>query len=102
MASAVLAMAIVLATLASRQAAHVDRRSHATHGCQAAGPGGVVATFEAADVAASVHQVASAPGPSSGGAAAMTPSAHGRSIRSAFTFARPYDPLYLHTFSLLI
>ena len=63
---------------------------------------GIVVVLSATLAMGSNPAVASAPGPSSGGAAAMTPSAHGRSIRSAFTFARPYDPLYLHTFSLLI
>jgi hypothetical protein len=101
-ASALLTIALVLVTLASRQATHVDRRSQAAHGCQAAGPGGAVATFEAADVAGPVHQAASAAGMSAGARIAVAPAADGRSIRSAFTFARPHDPLHLHTFPLLI
>jgi hypothetical protein len=101
-ACALLAVTIVLATLASRQTTRVDRRDHAAHGGQATGPGGAVAMFEAADVAASVHQVTSAASMPAGTGTAVSPAADGRSIRSAFTFARPHDPLHLHTFSLLI
>jgi hypothetical protein len=97
-----LAIAMAVATLASRQATHVDRRSHAAHGCQAAGPGGTDATFEAADVARPVHQTLSAPGLSARACTALTPAAHRRSIHSAISFARPHDPPHLHAFSLLI
>jgi hypothetical protein len=100
-AGVLLAIAIAVATLASRQATHLDRPSHSAHGCQAAGPGGAVATFEAADVAGAVHQT-SAPGMSSRACTDVTPAAHGRPIHSAFSFARPHDPPHLHAFSLLI
>jgi len=99
-ASVLLAIAIVLATMASRQATHADRRSHATHGCQAARPGGG-ATLEAPDVAGPVHQTFSAPGTSARTGTAV-PAADSQSIRSAFCFARPHDPPHLHAFSLLI
>ena len=101
-AGVLLAIAIAVATLASRQATHVDRRSHAAHGCQAAGPGGAVATFEAADVAGPVHQTASTSSMSARAGMALTPASDGRSIHSAFSFARPHDPSHLHAFSLLI
>jgi hypothetical protein len=101
-ACALFAIAIVVATLASRQATHVDRRSHAIHGCQAAGPGGAVATLEAADVAGAVHQTPSAPGTSARTGTSVMPAADDRSIHSAFCFARPHDPPHLHAFSLLI
>jgi hypothetical protein len=101
-AGVLLAIAIAVATLASRQATHVNRRSHAVHGCQAAGPGGAVATFEAADVSGPVHQTPSTPGMSAHAGTAVTPAADGRSIHSAFCFARPHDPPHLHAFSLLI
>jgi hypothetical protein len=101
-ACALLAIAIVVATLASRQAMHVDGRPHAAHGCQAAGSGSAVAMLEAADVAGPVQQVQSAPGMSACGGAAVTLTLRGRSIHFAFTFARPHDPLHLHAFSLLI
>jgi hypothetical protein len=101
-AYALLAIAVVVATLASRQATHVDRRSQAAHGCQAAGPGGGVAIFEAADVAGPLQQVHSAPGLSALEGTAVTLAAQGRSIHSASAFARPHDPLHLHAFSLLI
>jgi hypothetical protein len=101
-AGVLLAIAIAVATLASRQAIHVDRRSHAVHGCQAAGPGGADATFEAADVAGPVHQTLSAPGMSARAGTALTPAAHRRSIHSALSVARPHDPPHLHAFSLLI
>jgi hypothetical protein len=98
----VLAIAVAVSTLAARQATNVDRRSHTAHGCQAAAPGGAVATLESADVAGTLHQISSAPGVPSRAVAAVKPTAHGRSIDSAFTFARPHDPRHLHAFSLLI
>jgi hypothetical protein len=101
-AGVLLAIAIAVATLSARQAAHVDRRNDTVHGCQAAGPGGAVATFEAADVAGPVHQTPSTPGMSARAGTDGTPAAHGPSIHSAFSFSRPHDPPHLHAFSLLI
>jgi hypothetical protein len=102
MAFSLLVIAIVAAAAAPRPAVAAKGRDHAAHGCQAAGPGGDVATFDAADIAAAAHPSAAAPGLSTGAGTLATPATQGRPIRAAFTFARPHDPAHLHAFSLLI
>jgi hypothetical protein len=97
-----LAVAIVAATLVARQATPVDRHRNTTHGCQAAGPGGAVATLEAAGVADAVHHSSSAPAAAPRTGSIVRPTADGGRLHSALSFPRPHDPQHLHAFSLLI
>jgi hypothetical protein len=97
-----LAIAAIAANVATRPAATTSARAHATHGCQAAAPGGKAATIEAADVAIAVQHAAAAQGISTraGQLPASLPCAS--AVLPVFAFARPHDPGHLHTFSLLI
>src|SRR5215467_8396975 len=97
-----LAIAAIAANVATRPAATANARAHATHGCQAAAPGGTAATIEAADVAIAVQHAAAAQGVSTrtGQLPASLPCASAE--LPIFAFARPHDPGHLHTFSLLI
>jgi len=95
-----LATAVIAATGTTRQA--VTRASgDVTHGCQAAAPGGKVATIEA-DVATAVQHAASAPAISTRAGNVLTLAAQACPELSAFEFARPHDPQHLHSFALLI
>ena len=95
-----LAIAVIAATWATRQA--VTRASdHVARGCQAAAPGGKVATIDA-DVATAVQHAASAPAISTRAGKALTFTAQACPELSAFAFARPHDPQHLHSFALLI
>jgi hypothetical protein len=102
-AGAILAIAVIVAAVAtSRTSGLTGGRGRATHGCQAAAPGGRAATIEAADLAGAVHHAASVAGISSRASKLSTPAAHNATVRNAFVFARPHDPPHLHAFSLLI
>jgi len=95
-----LAIAVIAATWATRQA--VTRASgHVARGCQAAAPGGKVATIEA-DIATAVQHAASAPGTWTRAGRVLALATAACPERSAFEFARPHDPQHLHSFSLLI
>jgi len=95
-----LAIAVIAATCATRQA--VTRASgDVAQGCQAAAPGGKVATIEA-DVATAVQHAASAPAISAHAGKVLTLAAQACPELSAFEFARPHDPQHLHPFALLI
>jgi hypothetical protein len=97
-----LAIAAIAANVATRPAATASTRAHATHGCQAAAPGGKAATIEAADVAIAVQHAAAAEGISSRTCEVPASMARASAELLVFAFARPHDPRHLHTFSLLI
>ena len=97
-----LAIAAIAATVTTRPAAMAGARAHATHGCQAAAPGGKAATIEGVDVAIAVQHAAAAQGISTCTGELPATLACASAVLPVFSFARPHDPGHLHTFSLLI
>jgi hypothetical protein len=100
-AGALLTIAVLVASAATRLSDAPSRHHHSTHGCQAAAPAGAAA-IEAVDVGGVTQHAASAAGVSNRGVSPLTPAASTSSRHFGFTFARPHDPGHLHAFALLI